>query len=395
MQTSSTRRFVLALIALCALGWLGWSIQQRLQDSSSTEPEAREKPPVPVEVADILQGPIEARRVFTGTLEARAEFEVAPKVSGRLQALSLDLADEVTRNQVVAVLDDAEYVQDVARAAADLAVAKASAAEAGSLLKIAERELDRIEKLQQRGVSSESQRDTAKAEQLAKQALVAMGRARVASAEADLEAARIRLGYTQVNAGWRGGSERRVVAERYVDEGEMVEANTPLLRIVELDPITAVFFVTERDYAQLQSGQSAVVATDAYPGEHFRAQIERIAPVFREVTRQARVELRVENPQLRLKPGMFARATIVLDRDAQATIVPAQALTKRDEETGVFVVGPEARTAVWRSVRTGIRDGERIQVRGDGIEGRVVVLGQQSLEDGSPIRITSDAAAAP
>ncbi|NEV64744.1 efflux RND transporter periplasmic adaptor subunit [Thiorhodococcus minor] len=383
----------MALIVFSVLGALGWAIQQRLPDAPSARPSARESPPVPVEVAEIEQGPIEARRVFTGTLEAHAELEVAPKVSGRVEALSADLADAVARNEVVAMLDDAEYVQEVARAAADLAVAQASAVEAESLLEIAERELARIEKLQRRGVSSESQRDTAKAEQLAKQALVAVSRARVASAEADLEAARIRLGYTQVSAGWRGGGERRVVAERYVDEGEMVDANTPLLRIVELDPITAVFSVTERDYAQLASGQRASVSTDAYPAQRFAARIERIAPVFREATRQARVELRVDNPELRLKPGMFARATVVLDREAEATIVPEQSLTKRDGGTGVFLVDPDGRTAIWRPVRPGIRDGQRVQVLGEGIAGKVVVLGQQLLEDGSAIRIVSDTTA--
>ncbi|NIR30343.1 MAG: HlyD family efflux transporter periplasmic adaptor subunit, partial [Gammaproteobacteria bacterium] len=70
---------------------------------------------------------------------------------------------------------------------------------------------------------------------------------------------------------------------------------------VELDPITAVFYVTERDYARLKPGQEAALSTDAYPGESFSGRIVRIAPVFRESTRQARVELRVANPDLRLK----------------------------------------------------------------------------------------------
>ena len=101
-------------------------------------------------------------------------------------------------------------------------------------------------------------------------------------AEASLETANIRLGYTRITAGWSGGDDQRVVAERYVDEGETVSANTPLLRIVELDPITGVIFVTERDYARLQPGQEVLLlTTDAYPGEDFQGRIERIAPVFR------------------------------------------------------------------------------------------------------------------
>lgn len=380
------------LLLVVVGGVLAWGIYQRLQATAEKASPKPERQPVPVEIAPIERGPIALLRTFTGTLEARAEFVVAPKVNGRVEQIAVDLADDVTRGQVVAVLDDAEYVQAVARARADLQIAKASNAEARSLLQIAERELERIDQLRERGVSSESQRDAAKAEQLAKQALLEVTEARIASAAADLAAARIRLGYTQVTADWRGGSETRVVAERYVDEGETVSANAPLLRIVELDPITAVFFVTERDYAQLRAGQRATLSTDAFPGEAFEATIERIAPVFREATRQARVELRVANPELRLKPGMFARATVVLARVEEAVIAPEQALALRDGLAGVFLVDAEADAARWHEVKPGIRQDGRVELIGADLRGRVVVLGQQLLADGTPIRIAAERA---
>jgi RND family efflux transporter MFP subunit len=357
-------------------------------DEQGDGDEARR--PVPVEVAAVERGPIELRRTFTGTLETRAELVAAPKVSGRIERLAVDLADRVTRGQVVAELDNAEYVQAVAQARADLAVARANLTEAQSQLKIAGRELERVESLRERGVSSASERDLAKADQLAKQARVQVSRAQLARAEAQLETARIRLGYTEVTADWRGGADRRVVAERYVDEGETVSANAPLLRIVELNPITGVFFVTERDYALLAPGQAASLATDAYPGEAFQGRIARIAPVFRESTRQARVELEVANPDGRLKPGMFVRATVVLDRADDAVIVPEQALVVRDGRSGVFRVSADGRSAVWQSLQLGIRDGQRVQVLGDLAEGRVVVLGQQLLDDGSAIRVAGE-----
>ncbi|HPE81022.1 MAG TPA: biotin/lipoyl-binding protein, partial [Gammaproteobacteria bacterium] len=244
MTAPRRRPLILLLLVLGVGGLLAWAILGRFEAMEGGVAVKAKKPPVPVEVAVIEHGPIELLRTFTGTLEARAEFVVAPKVAGRVEQINLDLADEVTRGQIVALLDDAEYVQAVARAQADLEITRASNIEADSLLQIAERELSRIDDLRGRGVSSESQRDVAKAEQLAKQAQVKVTNARIASAAADLEAARIRLGYTQVKADWHGGSERRVVAERYVDEGETLAANAPLLRIVELDPITAVFFVT-------------------------------------------------------------------------------------------------------------------------------------------------------
>jgi multidrug efflux pump subunit AcrA (membrane-fusion protein) len=122
-----------------------------------------------------------------------------------------------------------------------------------------------------------------------------------------------------------------------------------------------VIFVTEKDYARMRTGQTATLTTEGYPGEQFHGRIERIAPVFRQATRQARVELMIENPQRRLKPGMFIRVTVVLDRVAETTIVPEHALTKRGDQTGVFVVQEDGRSVAWRTVTVGIREGNRVQ----------------------------------
>jgi RND family efflux transporter MFP subunit len=342
---------------------------------------------VPVELAPIERGPIERRRTFSGTLEPHAELVVAPKIAGRIEELAVDLADRVTRGQVVARLDNAEHLQAVAQAEADLAVARANLTEAKSQLAIAERELERIDKLRERGVSSESQRDVAKADQLAKQAHLAVTEAQVTRFQAALATARIRLGYTEVAASWHGRGEEWVVAERHVEEGETVSANEPLYRLVDLDPIKAVLFVTERDYALLAPGQQAQLRTDAFAGEVFGGRIARIAPVFREATRQARVEIEVENPDLRLKPGMFIRATLVLERLAEATIVPVQALVTRDGQDGVFVLAREGKSVAWRPVEPGVREEERVQVTGEGLVGQVVTLGQQLLNEGSPVSL--------
>ncbi len=132
------------------------------------------------------------------------------------------------------------------------------------------------------------------------------------------------------------------------------------------------------------------MTTDAYPGEQFTGRIDRIAPVFRKSTRQARIEMTIDNPQHRLKPGMFIRAAVVLARVPEATIVPEQALTKRDDKSGVFIVSEDGRSVAWREVKVGIREGDRVQVEGEGLSGRVVTLGQQLVNDGSPITIAAE-----
>jgi RND family efflux transporter MFP subunit len=378
---------ILTIILIGAAAGLSWMIFHQFQRQTGASRLPKTPKPTPVDVAPIERGSIELRRSFSGALEALSEFVVAPKVSGRVERLFVDISDVVKRGQVVGELDNAEYVQAVAQARAELAVAKANLARAKSVLEIAERELERSKSLRKRGIVSISEFDAIKADLLAKQAQLEVSKAEVIKAESELETAKIRLGYTKVIAGWNDGNEHRIVAERYLDEGHTVSANAPLLLIVEFSPIKGVFFVTERDYAQLRLGQIVSLATDAYPGESFKGRIDRIAPVFRRSTRQARVEILIQNSQRRLKPGMFIRATVTLNKVPGATIIPEQALTTRNDHPGIFVVNPDGKTVVWRQIKLGIREGNRVQVEGEGLAGLVVTLGQQFLDNGSKIVI--------
>ncbi|MDZ7805260.1 efflux RND transporter periplasmic adaptor subunit [Thiohalophilus sp.] len=375
---------LLLLPVLIAAGWLLYTNINEAPRQQGRESDRA----LPVEVAEVRRGPMQMQRTFSGTLQARAQFVVAPKISGRVKKLYVDLADSITRGQVVAELDDEEYQQAVARAEAELEVARANLEAAKSALEIARRELARVDQLRKQGLTTDTQYDVAKANQLAKQAEVEVARANLRKAESVLETSRIQLGYTRVRAEWSEGQELRVVGERYVDEGDTVSANAALLRVVEPAPLLAVIQVTEGGYAHLQAGQPATLTTAAYPGESFAARIERIAPVFSEATRQARVELRVENPDHKLKPGMFIRTTIALQEFNQAISVPELALTVREGEQGVFVLNEQAQQVRWQPVTADFRqdDWRRILEPAD-LRGRVVTLGQQFLDDGAAVRV--------
>lgn len=391
MTESPRRHPVLTGLLLLAVAGIGWLIFVQWHARTAPVAGGRGFGPAPVVVAPVDRAPITLRRIFSGELEARAEFVVAPKVGGRVERVMVNIADTVARGQVVATLDDAEYVQAVAQAGADLLVSQANLSEARSALEIADREFERTAALLKTGIASDSDADAVRKERLAKEARLEVARAEVAKARSSLETAKIRLGYTRVIAGWTGKDDRRVVAERYVDEGQTVAANTPLLSIVELDPIAGILFVGERDYARLAPGQAVSLTTDAYPDERFTGRIARIAPVFHRSTRQARIELTIDNPQHRLKPGMFIRAEVVLERLPEATVVPVGAITVRNDRDGVFVVGDDGRSVAWREVRTGIREKDRVAVEGEGLIGRrVVTLGQQLLDDGSAVTIPAE-----
>jgi RND family efflux transporter MFP subunit len=378
------------LVVVVALGVL---VHNRLTEEDHRP--ARRARRESVAVAQVQTGSIELRRTFSGTLEASASFVVAPKVSGRVERMHVDFSDTVTRDQVVAELDRAEYVQEHLRAKAALAAARAKVKSAEWALSTADRDLARVGALRKRSISSEAELDTVKAEQLARVAEREAAKAEVELAQANLEAARIRLGYTRITASWAEGSDERVVAERFVDDGDTVAANAPLLSIVQIQPLNAVIYVTEGDYGRIAVGQTVELGTDAYPGEMFRGTIRRISSVFRQASRQAKVELRVPNEDRRLKPGMFVRATVVLEHLDNVKIVPRQAVTKRNNEDGVFVVDEGKKTVSWLPVTVGITSGDRTQVIAEDLAGRVVTGGRQNIKDGSAVSIPDDEAPGP
>lgn len=341
----------------------------------------------PVAVAPIQHGTIALQRAFSGSLEPTFDFTVAPKIAGRLAQITVELGAVIKRGQVVARLDEDVFRQAVDEAAADLAVAKASKAEAVSTYEAAQRELQRGKLLLEQKIISPSAFDTLQADHDAKRARIAVAEAQVERATATLQAARIRLSQTEIRAQWEGGSNQRVVAERYVDSGVVVSAGTPLLRVVELDPIVGVISVTEEDYGYLQVGQRVHITTAAHPGESFPGTIARIAPVFAPGSRQARVELTLPNADGRLKPGMFITANVTLRAVDDATIVPEAAVVTRSDQSGLFVVDDAQERVKWVTVELGIREGDRVQVTGQGLEGAVVTMGHQLIEDGSRITI--------
>ena len=390
MKAKGYLNFIWVLILIGAVAGLGWMMSSKIQDHTSRKTGKSVSTPVPIEVAEIQKGPLKRQRTFTGELEAVAELIVAPKVSGRVERIFVNIADAVRRDQVVAELDHDEYVQAVAQAKADLAVARANLSEAESALEIANREFRRSESLKNRGITAASDFDVASQNRLAKQAQVKVAAAQLTRAESSLEIAKIRLGYTTVKAAWADGNNDRVVAGRYVDEGQTVAANAPLFLIIQLDPIIGVVYVTEKDYTRLKPGQKVILTVDAYPGERYTGRINRIAPVFDTSTRQARVEMIVSNPRHKLKPGMFIKSTVVLDHVSDAFIVPAQALTQRNDRQGIFIVDEDNHVVAWHEIKVGIREGDRVQVEGQGLSGRVVTLGQQMIEDGSAISIPAE-----
>ncbi len=376
----------------------GWEAHRRIAASGGKAGPDRSAAPVAVEVQPVRKDTIRDIGVFTGSLVPQSQFVVAPKAAGWLKKLLVDIGDRVRRNEVIAILDDEQFTRQVEQAGAELQVAKANAENGASALDLARREYERITALREKKIASAAELDAASAQYNASQTQLKVTLAQVAQREAALEAAKLQLSYTQVRAFWEAGDPNRVVGERFVDEGALVQMNQPIVSILENNPLVAVVFVIERDYPKMSIGQPALVTTDAYPGQTFAGRIRRIAPLVKETSRQARVEIEVPNPDQRLKPGMFVRAQVEFATHPNATLVPFSAIVRRAGREGVFLVpasgaaSPQAQKGPALQVRfvpvtTGIANGEAVEVVAPEVSGSVVTLGNHLLEDGSHIML--------
>lgn len=395
------KRVVGILVVLAMAGGIGWQVYRKLYTAKGLV-DKKAAAAVPVEVAQVRRASLREIIQPSGDLTAHSEFVVAPKVAGRLVQLVKDIGDAVSNGELIAVLDDEEYMQQVEQAKAELEVVKATVDEARNVLETAQREFDRVEALRAKKISSESELDEARSQFRTAQSRHKVSLAQVAQKEAALKTAEVRQSYTRIHASWTGGSDTCMIGERFANTGAMLAANDKIVSVVDIDQLTAVIHVTERDYAKVRVGQTVEVLCDAYPGRPFIGKVVRVAPLVKQTSREARVEIQVDNRERLLRPGMFILARIELDRHENVTVVPEAAIVRRgDGVRGVFLAEAKALKAEAKTLKArfvpvteGISEGLLVEIVEPALSGSVITLGQNLLEDGTPVMIADENATA-
>ena len=212
-----------------------------------------------------------------------------------------------------------------------------------------------------------------------------MAAASVKQAEAALARTKVTLDKATIEAPVTG-----VISEKYVDEGNMVGPSTPLVRIVQIETLKVLGGVSERYLRQLIPGKTAVhIKTDAYPEDKFEGVVYRVGVAVDLVTRTGKVEIRVPNPDARLKPGMFARITIVVRERANVAVVSDSALVRQQDDIYVFVAN--GGKAELRRVKLGLSQAEYYEVlEGLSVGDMVITHGQRQLEDGQMVEVIEE-----
>ena len=180
-----------------------------------------------------------------------------------------------------------------------------------------------------------------------------------------------------------------IVAKRHLDLGGMASPVTPIFEIVDMATVKATFSVIESDLGKLKLGAQASIRVDALENP-VMGVIALISPTLEPSSRTAKIEIRVENPGLNLKPGMFARGTIPVEIHENAILIPRSSVledTNRDVRS-VFVVAEGVSRR--RTIDIGLSRGVDVEVT-DGIaEGdAVIVAGQHALTDGESVTVVT------
>jgi membrane fusion protein (multidrug efflux system) len=167
------------------------------------------------------------------------------------------------------------------------------------------------------------------------------------------------------------------------------ESTTSLFVLMDLDAMKVIVNALEKDIPLIKEGKQAQVIVDAYPGKEFVGSVTRYAEAVDLSTRTMAVEIDVPNRNRVLKPGMFARVTLVVNEHPNAITVPTQAVLSDDKGSYVFVAVND--TARRTPVIIGTEQSSRIEIlRGLTGDEQIIATGQQFVKDGSPISIQAD-----
>jgi len=380
---------VLVILVLAVAGVAIGSVKLRPKDGSTGTSSMSKRPmmkmAVTVEVAEVERGPVRESVRYVGSVEAYESVTIIPKVTGILESIEVDIGDKVSKGDIIATVDDADFAQRLEQVKANLKLAQAQQERSRINLDSAKREFERTEALVQGGLVPEQQLDLAAAQRDGAQADVDLAEATVNRAQAALDEAKISFDNTRIAARLSG-----YIDKRRVDPGALVSPTTPLCNIVRTDPAKVVINVPENDVPLLEVGRPAVVKVGRGDIE-YQGEIERIAPTVDVATRTTVTEIAVPNADGALRPGMYADVFLVVRETSDALIVPEEALVRRDGDTNVLRVVDDVAHAC--SVTLGVVGEGQAEVL-DGLQDGdvIIVKGHYLVRDGDRVRYASDEA---
>ncbi|MCC7418079.1 MAG: efflux RND transporter periplasmic adaptor subunit [Acidobacteria bacterium] len=347
--------------------------------------------PMAVETGAVARGDMATEITVVGNLIGAATVEAVPKLSGRLQDVSVRLGDRVVKGQRLAKLEDREIQEQVKQAEASFNVSAATIRQREADLRLAQTNLDRSRNLFERQLIPQQTFDDTEARYEAAVAQLDLARAQYAQAKARLDELNINLSNTVIVSPVTG-----YVGKRALDPGAWLTTNSSFISVVDISLVRLVANVVEKDLRQMTQGLPAKVTVDAYPGETFAGRVAHVAPVLDPATRTAQIEVEIENPEARLKPGMYATVTFTVGKRPNTLMIPTSARVDAAGSKGVFLPSAteQGQVAVFRPIEVGLVNQSSAEVTAGLDQGETIVTtGAAALRDGDRIVLPGETAA--
>lgn len=375
----------------------------------------------------VTRGDIEASVTATGTVNAVTMVLVGTQVSGTIKNIYVDFNSPVKKGQVIAEIDPAQFTTKVRQAEANLESAKAGVENARANIENLKARLNaskadtdkaqavaadvrvnlnRIKRLWEEGLASQKDMDSSRysydsqAAQLksleamhdsniaqlnAAEAQYKTSLAQVKQNEAILDTTRLDLEHARILAPVNG-----IVVSRNVDAGQTVAASfqTPTLFTIAQDLTKMQIYsnISEADIGKIKVGQTVKFTVDAYPDTVFKGKVSEIrnAPIIIQNVVTYDVVVKVDNPELKLKPGMTANVSVEVSNKKDVLRMPNSALRFKPSEMQDKFAAKEKGSGVWIiengkpkriGVTAGISDGNYTElISGDLKEGEELIV---------------------
>ena len=332
-----------------------------------------------------------------GYVVARTRASVSSRLTGRLAELSVEEGTRVRRGQVMARLENAEYIAALAQAEADSARTEAALREAEAQLGQLQRDLTRARDLVGRNLEAARTAEELEAQVEGALARVALQRAQIRSATAAIAYARANLDNTYIRAPFDG-----TVLRKDAEVGEVVAAvaggggltRGAVVTMADLETLEVEVDVNEAYIAQISSGQPTRIVLDAYPTAAFAGQVRQIVPTADRQRATVQVKVGISDRDSRILPEMGARVEFLAVAAAADSAAPmrvfvtADAVRTEGAATVVYVVRDGV--ASRQVIEAGPVSGGRREVR-SGLSGgeQVIVNPPRGLEEGARVNVSN------
>lgn len=316
--------------------------------NTQTDAEANENKQLPkVKIQQVAARDVKQIYEFTATVEPIVKNNINPTSPGRIRRIFVEIGDKVVKGQRLAEMDAVNLVN------------------LETQIKNYRRTYNRISELYAVGGASQQELDNTKLQ--------------LSLAEANLKTLQENtLLVSPING---------IISTRNYDNGDMYNGQQPILTVMQINPVQLKIHVSETFFSKVKINMPVDISLDVYEGETFKGKISLIHPTIDEKSRTFGIEIKLDNPGSKIRPGMFARVNINFGT-LKRVVVPDQAIIKQAGSGNRFVYIIEEGKASYREVELGRRIGTEYELI-SGIESgsEVVVSGQSKLTDGMAVEI--------